>query len=78
METHSTENKTGRGIELIRKNFGDIPKPINLFIWENGVGVGGRKGVERFPFYPPPLITHLQDLLVLLASNRMQMGWWLA
>lgn len=40
LETHSTENRTGRGLEPIGKNFGDIPKPINLFIWEGGGGVG--------------------------------------
>lgn len=46
-----TEN-TGRGIEPIGKDFGDNPKPINLFIWEFGAGSGGWKGVGQFPFVP--------------------------
>lgn len=80
LETHSTENRTGRGIEPIGKKFGDIPKPINLFIWEGGGWVGreGGKGLTSFLFVPILLITHLQDLLVLLASRRMQRGWWRA
>lgn len=52
------ENKTGRGIEPIGKDFGDNPKPVNLFIWEFGGGLEGGKGSSLS-------VTHPQDLLVL-------------
>lgn len=56
LETHSAENKTRRRTESTGKNFGDIPKPINLFIWEGRVGLGREEKrlnpVSTFSFQP--------------------------